>query len=68
MAGIYDLRIHHDEVIWPVLRQWRIFEREGFGAEGEKARMELAEFLAEVDAAASRFEERRDQALARRSA
>jgi acyl-[acyl-carrier-protein] desaturase len=21
-AGIYNLRIHHDEVIWPLLRQW----------------------------------------------
>ena len=27
-AGIYDLRIHHDEVIWPLLRHWGVFEAE----------------------------------------
>ena len=26
MAGIYDLRIHHDEVLNPVLRHWKVFE------------------------------------------
>ena len=28
-AGIYDLRVHHDEVLMPILRHWRIFELEG---------------------------------------
>ncbi len=28
-AGIYDLRSHKDEVPMPVLRQWKVFEREG---------------------------------------
>jgi hypothetical protein len=27
-AGIYDLRLHHDEVLTPILRQWRVFELE----------------------------------------
>ena len=26
-AGIYDLRIHHDDILWPLLRHWRVFER-----------------------------------------
>ena len=25
-AGIYDLRIHHDEVLHPLLRGWKFFE------------------------------------------
>ncbi len=64
-AGIYDLRIHHDEVIWPLLRQWGVFELDSLDAEGEKACAELADFLTQLDGQASRFEERRAQAQAR---
>ncbi len=63
-AGIYDLRIHHDEVVWPLLRHWKVFECEGLGAVGETARAELADFLTALDAQARRFEERRDRAAA----
>jgi len=63
-AGIYDLRQHHDEVIAPVLRHWRIFERTGLGARGEAAREELAAFVADLDARATKFTERRDRARA----
>jgi acyl-[acyl-carrier protein] desaturase len=65
MAGIYDLRIHHDEVLSPILRHLRIFEREGFTAPGERARTELAAFLTTLDRSANRFIERRE---ARRAA
>ncbi|WP_409491029.1 acyl-ACP desaturase [Amycolatopsis sp. cmx-11-12] len=67
-AGIYDLRIHHDEVIWPLLRHWKIFELEGLGEEGEKARDELDQFLKALDTQASRFEERRAATEARLAA
>ena len=67
-AGIYDLRQHHDDVIMPVLRHWKVFERTGFGAAGEAAREELSQILAALDAAATRFEESRDRALARKLA
>jgi len=66
-AGIYDLRLHHDEVIQPVLRQWRVFERDDLGPRGEKAREELAEFLAELDARATRFVEKRETRAAARA-
>jgi acyl-[acyl-carrier-protein] desaturase len=59
MAGVYDLRIHHAEVLMPVLRQWGVFDLQGLGAEGEKAREELAELLSGLDSAASRFEDKR---------
>jgi acyl-[acyl-carrier-protein] desaturase len=68
MAGIYDLRIHHDEVVLPVLRNLKITEREGLSGDGERAREELAESLAELDRSASRFTERRDSIHARSAA
>ena len=54
-AGIYDLRIHHDDVIVPLLRHWRVFGAEGLDAEGERARQDLAAALAALDARATRF-------------
>jgi acyl-[acyl-carrier protein] desaturase len=59
LAGIYDLRIHHDDVLAPVLRNWGVWDVEGLDGDGEKAREELAEILGRLDAAASRFEEKR---------
>jgi acyl-[acyl-carrier-protein] desaturase len=64
-AGIYDLRLHHDEVVSPILRKWRVFERDDFGPEGEKAREELATFLAGLDEQATRFVESRERLRAR---
>ena len=60
-AGIYDLRLHHDEVIAPVLRFWKVFTRDDLGPEGEQAREELAAFMTELDAQATRFVEKRDK-------
>jgi acyl-[acyl-carrier protein] desaturase len=57
-AGIYDLRIHHDDVLQPVLRFWRIFDRSDFGPDGEKARDDLAQFLGAVDERAKYYEEK----------
>jgi len=67
-AGIYDLRIHHDDVVMPLLRQWKIFELEGLDAEGEQARQDLADSVAALDATASRFVEQLAAAEAKRRA
>ena len=67
-AGIYDLRLHHDEVISPVLRAWKVFERTDLGPAGEKAREELALFLEGLDAQATRFVENRERQRARAAA
>ena len=64
-AGIFDLRIHHDEVLMPVLNQWRIFELDGLSPAAEEARTKLATYLVDLDASARRFEERRAANLAR---
>jgi acyl-[acyl-carrier-protein] desaturase len=57
-AGIYDLRVHRDEVLLPVLRHWGIFELGGLDAAAEDARRRLADHLDKLDAAAKRFEEK----------
>jgi acyl-[acyl-carrier protein] desaturase len=67
MAGIYDLRIHHDEVVLPVLRNVRALETEGLTGDGDKARDELVAFLSELDRMATRFTERRDAVNARKA-
>jgi acyl-[acyl-carrier-protein] desaturase len=59
-AGIFDLRVFHDDVLMPILRHWRIFDLEGLSPEAEAARQRLTTFLATLDANARRFEERRD--------
>ncbi|MFC8177797.1 MULTISPECIES: acyl-ACP desaturase [Nocardiaceae] len=66
--GIYDLRQHLEEVVWPVLRKWRVFEREDFTGAGENKREELAAFLEDLEKQATKFEEMRDRSLARDAA
>jgi acyl-[acyl-carrier-protein] desaturase len=60
MAGIYDLRIHRDDVLAPVLRHWGVWDVEGLDGDGEKARQELSDVLEGLATAASRFEDKRD--------
>jgi acyl-[acyl-carrier-protein] desaturase len=57
-AGIYDLRIHRDEVLMPILKHWRIFELTGLDAAAEEARRRLADHLESLETAAKRFEEK----------
>jgi acyl-[acyl-carrier-protein] desaturase len=64
-AGIYDLRLHHDEVIMPILRFWKVFERTNLGGEGEKARDELAEFMTVLNGKATKFFDMRERRRAR---
>ena len=59
-AGIYDLRVHRDEVLLPILKYWGVFELSGLDAAAEEARRTLAEHLEKLDVAARRFEERLD--------
>jgi len=59
-AGIYDLRIHHDQVLLPVLlKKWRLDDVSGLTDEAEHARDEVVHALTNIDAAAARFEEKR---------
>ena len=68
MAGIYDLRIHHDDIVAPLLRQWGVWELEGLDADGEQARDQLAAAVSALDAEATRFVEKREERAAKRHA
>jgi acyl-[acyl-carrier-protein] desaturase len=67
-AGIYDPRNHLDDVVMPLLRHWGVMEMTGLGPDGERARAELAAFLADAESAASVFVEKREAAAARKAA
>ena len=64
-AGIYDLRLHHDAVIAPVLKFWNVFDRNDLGPDGEQAREQLASFVTKLDEQATRFVEQRERARVR---
>ena len=57
-AGIFNVRVHRDEVILPLLKHWRIFELTGLDPLAEEARRVLAEQLRKLDEIAKRLEDR----------
>ncbi len=67
VAGVYDPKVHHDEVLVPLLRSLRILDLTGLGRAGEEARERLATGLDRLDTRARLFVERRAQALAARA-
>jgi acyl-[acyl-carrier-protein] desaturase len=56
VGGVYDIRIHLDEVVMPVLKKWRILEREDFSGEGARLRDEVAAHIEELEVACDKFE------------
>ncbi len=63
-AGIYDLRVHRDDVVTPLLRWWKVFSLEGLDGPAEQERERLAAVCAELDA---RVEKQAARELARAS-
>ncbi|GAA3892102.1 acyl-ACP desaturase [Streptomyces sedi] len=58
IGGIYNLRIHMDDVLQPVLRYLGVMEIAGLSPEGQKAQEELGTFLGGLDSEARIFDER----------
>ncbi|MHB8339662.1 MAG: acyl-ACP desaturase [Mycobacteriales bacterium] len=58
-AGIYNLRVHRDEVLVPLLRHWQVFERTGYGPRAQAAVDQLGDFLAALTARVERAERTR---------
>ena len=59
-AGIYDLAIHHDQILAPVvLRHWRLESITGLDSDGERSRDRLLARLAKSERVARRVTERR---------
>jgi acyl-[acyl-carrier-protein] desaturase len=65
VGGVYDPRIHLDEVVMPVLRKWRIFEREDFTGEAAGLRDDLALLVTEMEESCDKFEVSKQRQLAR---
>jgi acyl-[acyl-carrier-protein] desaturase len=63
-AGIYDLRVHRDDVVMPLLRYWRVFERDDLPPEAEHQRDLLATVVAELDRRVERLASRRQLVVA----
>ena len=65
VGGVYDPRIHLEDVVMPVLKKWRIFEREDFTGEGAYLRDDLAKLIEELEDASKKFEESKQRRLER---
>jgi acyl-[acyl-carrier-protein] desaturase len=64
-AGIYDLSIHYDQILCPVvLRQWELASVSGLDAEAERARERLMARLAKNERVARRITDRRAETAA----
>src|SRR5262245_46603652 len=58
-AGIYDLRLHCDEVVIPLLRHWRTLELPMTTEAGQRAQEALTRHLDDLEQMTRRYEERR---------
>ncbi|MEV8020394.1 acyl-ACP desaturase [Streptomyces sp. NPDC086554] len=67
LAGVYDLRVHHDEVLVPLLRSLSVWSLPGLRPAGEQARERLAQVLAGIDERARAFEKVKAHLSAARS-
>ncbi|HWF28065.1 MAG TPA: acyl-ACP desaturase [Mycobacterium sp.] len=65
VGGVYDIRIHLDEVVLPVLKKWRIFEREDFTGEAAALRDDLGVLIKELETACEKFELSKQRQLER---
>jgi acyl-[acyl-carrier-protein] desaturase len=64
-AGIYDLAVHHDQILAPVvLRQWKLAELTGLTAKAEAARDRLISYLERTAKVSARLTARREQVAA----
>lgn len=65
VGGVYDPRIHLDDVVMPVLKKWRIFEREDFTGEAAALRDDLGVLVKELEASCDKFEQSKQRQLDR---
>jgi acyl-[acyl-carrier protein] desaturase len=56
VGGVYDPRIHLDDVVKPVLKKWRIFEREDFTGEAAAMRDDIGKLIEELEETCEKFE------------
>ena len=65
-AGIYDLAIHHDQILQPVImREWALESIEGLSPEAEEARARLVKYIGRVGKVGARLVARREEKAGR---
>ena len=57
-AGIYNIRVHRDEVVLPILKYWKFFELTGLDQAAEQARERVRAHLEELEVSARQLEVR----------
>ena len=65
VGGVYDPRIHLNDVVMPVLKKWRIFEREDFSGEGARLRDDIGVLIQEIEEACDKFDESKQRYIER---
>jgi len=59
VAGVYNFRIHHDQILHRVLvKHWKIDQLEGLTDEAKQARDDVLAHMAKLDRVASKLDER----------
>lgn len=58
-AGMYDPRIHHSQILAPILKRWDFEGITGLDDDAERSRERTLAFMDQLDTAASEFEEKR---------
>jgi acyl-[acyl-carrier-protein] desaturase len=56
IGEVYNMRIHHDDVLQPVLRHLKVMDMGDLGPEGLQAQEELGMFMGGLDSEASKFD------------
>ena len=64
-GGVYDPRIHLDDIVMPVLKKWRILERDDFTGEGARLRDEIGKHVEELEETCVKFEIAKERRLER---
>jgi acyl-[acyl-carrier-protein] desaturase len=67
VGGVYDIRIHLDEVVMPVLKKWRILERDDFTGQGARMQEDIGKHIEELEQACEKFEVSKQRYLERES-
>jgi acyl-[acyl-carrier-protein] desaturase len=60
LAGIYDLQLHLNDVVMPVLRAWGIFDMDTLTGDGAAARDELSAYLKNASEDVAKFVDKRE--------
>ena len=60
LAGIYDLQLHLNDVVMPVLRAWRVFEMDTLTGDGAAARDQLSAYLKGASEDVAKFVDKRE--------